>query len=164
MTLLLFAAVSISNIASLHTDFLSFILCMSVLFFNIIAGVILSAFEIVQTVVETEKTNMILSVREFHLLTSHRSLGNERLRTQFVDNHSMRVMLSNRALSTLFTDMDSDQDGFITQEDLYASIRALGGDEKEASELWSKIDIDGDGKVTRAEMEVGLKASSGARK
>ena len=72
------AAVDSNNGGFIELYFLAYVLCMTTLLSNLIAGVILSSFSVVGTVIETERRNSTLSVRQFRQLTDFRSLENSR--------------------------------------------------------------------------------------
>ena len=49
---------------------------------------------------------------------------------------------------TLFAEIDTDGDGFITREELTADHLGRGGTEEEANEEFDQLDTDKDGKLS----------------
>ena len=129
----------------IHLYFLAFILCMSVLFFNIIAGVILSSFDVVELLRATERRDGTLDVRSFQRITAHGSADAPRLSVQFDADRTVHIAASAR---TLFSFLDSDQSGSITWGELVEHL----GSETKANQVWAELDADGDGEVTMADL------------
>eukprot|EP01043_Picozoa_sp_COSAG02_P003217 COSAG02_NODE_78_length_40609_cov_19.893730_2_plen_2704_part_00 len=128
--------------------FLVYVLTMTVLFVNLLSGVILSSWEVVATVIETERRQSTVSVRQFQLLAAHQDISTQ-FEIQFEGARDIRVVPS---ISYLFGSADTDGSGTITRQEL---ARQIG--EKAAADVWGKVqqlvDVEEDGEVTLEDLK-----------
>ena len=116
------------------------------LFVNLLSGVILSSWEVVATVIETERRNANISVRQFQQLAAHQDISTDRLEVQFkAGSRNVRIVPSTKSV---FGSADADNSGTISLQELTEQIG-----EKAAQELWRRVDLDGDGEVTLEELQ-----------
>lgn len=126
-----------SNGGFIELFFLVYILTMTVLFVNLLSGVILSSWEVVATVIETERRNANISVRQFQQLAAHQDISTDRLEVQFkAGSRNVRIVPSTKSV---FGSADADNSGTISLQELTEQIG-----EKAAQELWRRVDLDGD--------------------
>eukprot|EP01043_Picozoa_sp_COSAG02_P069728 COSAG02_NODE_12071_length_1603_cov_1.240027_1_plen_313_part_00 len=141
------AAVDSKNGGFVEMFFLAYVLCMTTLLANLVAGVILSSFSVVETIIEVERRNSTLSVRNFRKLTDFRSVTNSRLDIRFeaqLDRRSLRIVPSSRSIFSL---MDSEHSGKVSKAELaqHAGVEA-------AELILQRLDLDGDASISLEEL------------
>lgn len=145
------AAVDSKNGGFVEIFFLAYVLCMTTLFANLIAGVILSSFSVVGIIVETERRNSTLSVRQFRKLTDFRSVDNSRLDVRFeaqLDRRSLRIVPSSRSIFSL---MDPEHSGKVSKAEL---VEHVG--EQAAVLMLQRLDLDDDAEISIVELRRGV--------
>ena len=59
---------------------------------------------------------------------------------------------ANAQADAMFAEIDTDDDGFLTREEVIVYITKQGGTEEQANGTFDQLDTDKDGKVSKAEL------------
>ena len=65
---------------------------------------------------------------------------------------ALQRMLTQARADAMFAEIDTDDDGFLTREEVIAYITKQGGTEEEANGTFDQLDTDKDGKVSKEEL------------
>ena len=121
---------------------------MTVLFFNVIAGVIISAFSVVEAAQASElTTGKALSTRQFRAFVAHRQGGSELMQLGLRYNTDRELVVPFRIMRT-FKQVDRNDDGSVSR----AELTGFGLTESEVEDVMEHLDNNGDGNLTLEEL------------
>ena len=122
------------------------------LFVNLISGAILSSYDVVETVIATERKNSKLSVRQFKQLASHQDLSKSKLEVHFEPTKTDGVrgirIVPSAGAESLLGSLDADHSGSISEQEL-----ATQCGKELAAEVFKKHDLDGNGELSLEELQ-----------
>ena len=135
--------------------FYAFILACSLLFFNIIAGVIISAFDVVDVVREWESGGAVVTTHSFTNLLAGGQMDVKRATTVDVRHLPDRTLLLRASTRSLFRHLDTYHHH--AKQMNQAELREqLGLPDEQIAAYFEKLDINHDGLLSPEELELGV--------